>query len=203
LLVFGIAAAPGRVINFDTAAVGKTPPDWTVSMTNRGRAPDWQILRDGSAATQPYVFAQVSSDNSKDRVPLAILNGMTLRDGELSVRVKPISGHEVQGGGLVFRYRDENNYYLVRTSAIENNVAIYKVQNGQRIPLAGGVRHAIPSNGWRILKVSLKGNRFQVYVDHRRIWQGYDNTFTGPGRVGLCTVADSVAYFDDFRVYPR
>ena len=172
-------------------------------MTNAGHAPQWQILRDGSAATQPYVFAQTDSDSSRDRVPLAILNGVSLRDGDVSVRVKPISGREVRGGGLVWRYKDENNYYLVRASAIENNVAVYKVQNGRVYALTRVARHLIPANGWSILKVSVKGNRFQIYLDHRRILQAYDNTVPAAGKVGLCTVADSVAYFDDFRVYPK
>jgi hypothetical protein len=67
------------------------------------------------------------------------------------------------------------------------------------------VRHDLPANGngWSILKVSIRGNRFQVYLDHRRILQGTDNTFGGAGGVGLWTVADSVTYFDDFRVDPR
>jgi hypothetical protein len=202
LLLFGIAASNGRVINFDTGPLGRTPPEWT-SVITRGHAPRWEIQRDGSAATLPYVLAQLSTDGGPDRVPLAILKNVTLRDGDVSVRMKPVSGHQVQGGGLVWRYRDENNYYLVRVSVLEKNVAVYKVQNGQRIPLLPGARHDIPSNTWRILKVSLRGNRYQIYMDHRRILQGWDNTYTGSGQVGLCTVADSVAYFDDFRVYPR
>jgi hypothetical protein len=202
LLIFGIAASNGRVINFDTGPLGRTPPEFT-SVASHGRASQWEIRRDNSAATQPYVLAQVSTDTNPDRLPLAILKNTTMRDGDVSVRIKPVSGHEVQGGGLVWRYRDENNYYLVRASALEKNVTVYKVQNGQRTRLLPGVHHEIPTNDWRILKVSLRGNRFQIYLDHRRILQGYDNTFTGFGQVGLCTVADSVAYFDDFRVYPK
>jgi hypothetical protein len=30
-----------------------------------------------------------------------------------------------------------------------------------------------------------------------------DSTYAKAGKVGLWTVADSVAYFDDFRVYPK
>ena len=202
LVLFGIAASSGRVINFDTGPLGRTPPEFT-PVASHGRASQWEIRRDGSAATQPYVLAQVSTDSNPDRLPLAILNNLKLRDGDVSVRIKPVSGHEVQGGGLVWRYRDENNYYLVRASALEKNVAVYKVQNGQRIRLLPGAHHDIPANGWTILKVSLRGDRYQVYLDHRRVLQGWDNTFTGAGQVGLCTVADSVAYFDDFRVYPR
>lgn len=203
LVSFGLLATTGRVINFDTFPLGKTPPGWTVAMTNRGRAPQWEIIRDGSAATQPYVLAQVSTDPTGDRFPLAILDNMRLRDGDVSVRIKTISGHEMQAGGVVWRYRDSNNYYLARANVLEKNVAVFKVQNGQRIPILPGVKHDLPANGWSILKVSVRGNHFQVYLDHRRILQGSDNTFSGFGGVGLWTGGDSVTYFDDFRVYPR
>lgn len=203
LLAFGLTAATTRIVTFDNAPLGKTPPDWSVAMTNRGRAPQWEIVRDLSAATKPYVLAQTSVDTPRDRFPLAIYEPLKLKDGEVSVRIKPVSGHEVQAGGIVWRYRDENNYYLARANALENNVQVFKVENGVRRPLMAGVRHEISTNGWSILKVAIRGSRFQVYVDHRRILQGSDNTFTGVGKVGLWTVADSVIYFDDFRVTPR
>jgi len=74
------------------------------------------------------------------------------------------------------------------------------VENGHRSPLLAGVRHKSRSTDGAILKVWMRGNHFQIYMDHRRILQGTDNTFTGSGKVGLWTVADSVTYFDDFRV---
>jgi hypothetical protein len=203
LLAFGLTAAAGRVVNFDNGPLGQTPPEWTVAMTNHGRAPRWEIVRDMSAATQPYVLAQVSDDPTRDRFPLAVFNDVTFRDGDVSVRMKPVSGREVQAGGLVWRYRDENNYYVARANALQHNVQVFKVENGRRVPLMEGVRHDIPSNAWSIIKVSARGNRFQVYMDHRRILQGWDNTFMSGGKVGLWTVADSVTYFDDFRINPR
>jgi hypothetical protein len=201
-LAFGLTASSVRVVNFDNVPLGKVPPGWTVTMTNRGRAPQWEIRTDRSAPTPPQVFAQLSGDPG-DRAPLAILDGTALRDGEVSVRIKPVSGHDVQAGGIVWRYRDENNYYLARVNAMEHNVQVFKVENGRRTPLMAGARHEIPVNAWSILKVWVRGNRFQVYMDHRRILQGQDNTFTGSGKVGLWTVADSVTYFDDFRVSQR
>ena len=114
-----------------------------------------------------------------------------------------MAGHKAQGGGLVWRYRDENNYYLARVSVQEKTVSVFKVENGRRTLLLPGMRRDIPSDSWSILKISARGNRFQVYMDHRRILQGWDNTFTGSGKVGLWTVADAVTYFDDFRVFPR
>jgi hypothetical protein len=172
-------------------------------MTNHGGAPRWEIRKDQTAPTQPYVLAQVSDDPTNDRFPLAVLDSLSLRDGDVSVRIKPVAGRAGQAGGLVWRYRDENNYYLARANVLEKNVALYKVQNGRRIPILPGVKHDIPANGWSILKVSIRGSRFQVYLDHRRILQGWDNTFPAAGKVGLWTLADSVTYFDDFRVYPK
>jgi hypothetical protein len=203
LLAFGLSAAAGRVVTFDNGPLGKTPPEWTVAMTNHGRPARWEIVKDMSAATQPYVLAQVSTDPLRDRYPLAIFNEATFRDGEVSVRLKPVSGREVQAGGIVWRYKDENNYYLARANALEKNVQVFKVENGVRKPLMAGVHHEIPSNAWSILKVAARGNRFQVYMDHRRILQGWDNTFMSGGKVGLWTVADSVTYFDEFRVTPK
>jgi hypothetical protein len=203
LFAFGLGASTGTVINFDTAPLGKLPPGWIVSMTHQGGAPKWEIRRDQTAPTQPYVLAQVSNDGTIDRSPLAILNTISLRDGEVSVKMKPVGGREDQGGGLVWRYRDENNYYLLRADALGRKVAVFKVENGRRTELVNAVKPDIPANGWSILKVSTRGNRFQVYVDHRRLLQGQDNTFTSAGKVGLCTEGDSVTYFDDFRVYPR
>lgn len=203
LLALGLTASAVRVVNFDNAPLGKMPPGWTSAMTNRGRAPQWEIRTDRSAPTQPYVLAQLAADPIGDRYPLAIWDGETLRDGDISVRVKPVSGREVQAGGIVWHYRDANNYYLARANALDKNVQVFKVENGRRIPLMAAVRHEFPSNAWSIMKVTVRGNRFQVYMDHRRVLQGQDSTFSGPGKVGLWTVADSVTYFDDFRVSTR
>ncbi len=134
---------------------------------------------------------------------LAIFDLVAVRDADISVRLKPLTGHTDQAGGLVFRYRDANNYYLARANALDNSIALFKVQNGQTSPLCAGVRHPIPTNAWSILKVSVRGRKFQVYVNHRRVLETQDETFQNPGKVGLWTKGDAVTYFDDFRVYPK
>ncbi len=202
LIAFGFAST-GTVVNFDTAPLGKMPPGWTASMTNSGGAPQWQVVRDQSAPTQPYVLAQTSSDPTGNRCPLAILDNVSLKNGDVSVRMKPVSGREDRAGGVVWRYRDPNNYYLVRANALTKNVAVYKVERGLRTQISGEVGHDIPSNAWSILKVSVRGDKFQIYVNHHRILQSSDHTFSGAGKVGLWTKSDSVTYFDDFRVYPK
>jgi hypothetical protein len=202
-LVFGLLAASGTVVTFDSAQLGKAPEGWTVAMTNGGGAPRWEIRKDTTAPTQPYVLAQTSNDTAGDRCPLAIFDALSVRDVDVSVRIKPVAGHENQAGGVVWRYRDPNNYYVARENALTKNVAIYRVVNGASHEIANAVPHDIEPNTWHILKVTARGDRFQVYLNHRRILQAQDKTFRAPGKVGVWTSADSITYFDDFRVYPR
>jgi hypothetical protein len=208
LVSLTLGAMAAITINFDSTAPGKTPAGWTIAATQPGAQPKWEVLKDPKAPSPPYVLAQVSTEKDKSRCPLAILNKADIKDGDLSVKLKPVAGREDRSGGLVWRYRDPNNYYLVRANALDNNIALFRVQNGRCVPLAlkdksaniYSVEHPVPANQWSILKVQFRGPLFSVYFNHRRLFQVQDSTFGQPGKVGLWTKADSVTYFDDFRV---
>ena len=202
-----LLAAPTVVINFDKATPGQTPPGWSC-LTNQGTASKWEVVRDSTAPTPPYVFTQISGNGDQTRLPVAILDQMVLQNGEISVRIKPVGGKAEQVGGLVWRFRDPNHYYVVRANARENSVSVYRVEGGEWKPLRPkgavanmwAVRHAVPANSWSILKVVFKGPVFSVYFNHRRLFQAEDRWYEGAGKVGLWTKADSLTYFDDFRV---
>jgi hypothetical protein len=203
LFAFSLLTPSGKVVNFDADKIGQVPLGWTMEGSPRGVTAGWEVRKDQTAPTQPYVLAEVSANSTASQSPLAIFNGLTARDADVSVRIKPISGRAGLAGGVIWRYRDENNYYVARANAVENTVSVFKVENGRRIPIFAVVKHPIPTNSWSILKVSVRGPRFQVFIDHRRVLEGRDSTFSTPGRVGLWTLGDSTVYFDDFRVYPK
>jgi hypothetical protein len=203
LISFGLLRPNGTVVNFDTDTLGRVPPGWSVTMASRGLAPRWEVRRDSSAPTQPYVLAHLCNYSGTDRGPLAIFDSLSLRDGDVSVRIKAVSGRQDEIGGVVWRYRDPGNYYLALANAVSHNVAIFRVQDGHRVQLRVPVPHDIEPDAWNILKVAVRGSRFQVYINHRRILEVWDHTFAASGKVGLWTMDDSLTYFDDFRVYPR
>lgn len=197
LVAFTFFVPPGKVVNFDGSQLGQMPAGWTAGMSG------WEIRRDQSAPTQPNVFAQIATNSKDRRSPLAILDGPLLSDLDISVRLKPVSGRNGISGGVVWRYRDENNYCAARANAIDNTVSVFKVENGRHIELTDAVKRPIPANSWSILKISVRGSRVQVFVDHRRVLDGQDGAPSRAGKVGLWTVANSVVYFDDFRLYPK
>ena len=197
-----------QTVNFDNMPAGPLPPGWVPAMTHTGGAPKWEVVRDDSAPSKPNVLAQVSNDRTAGRFPLAVSDRISVQNGALTVKFKAISGVVDQAAGLVWRYRDPNNYYIVRANALENNVVLYKVQNGERIALAPrgtpsnsyGVKHGVPRQTWITLSVSFRGNVFAVSMDGKKLFEVEDSTFTGPGKAGLWTKADSVTYFDDFEI---
>ncbi|MEK7754833.1 MAG: family 16 glycoside hydrolase [Acidobacteriota bacterium] len=203
-----VALGSAQTLRFDSDAVGSVPPGWTVAMTHAGGAPKWQVLNDDSAPSKPNVLAQVSTDPTSGRFPLAIYEKAGLKDGALTVKFKPVSGARDQAAGLVWRYRDPDNYYIVRANALENNVVLYKVESGKRISLAPkgaptktyGVKHPVPSGVWSTLSVSFQGHLFTVSLNGHKLFEVEDSTFTEAGKVGLWTKADSVTHFDDFQV---
>lgn len=205
LLALGCPAWAQR-IHFDSAAPGSVPAHWLVGMTHEGGAPKWEVVADPSASSQPSVFAQTSTDNTSGRFPLAIYEKASFTNGSLSVRFKTISGNRDQAAGLIWRYKDPDNYYIVRANALEDNVVLYKVEGGKRLSLEPkgtpsktyGVKHKVPKQTWSTLKVNFDGPRFEVFFDGARIMQVEDTTFTGAGKTGLWTKADSVTHFDDF-----
>jgi len=207
LLLTTSAYAGMQTLNFDSAVVGSVPAGWTVAMTHTGGAPQWEIRKDDTAPSKPNVFAQVSDDKTGGRFPLAIFDQANFTDGSLTVKFKAISGSGDQAAGIIWRCKDPNNYYIVRANALEDNVVLYKVEGGKRIALAPkgtasdtyGVKHKVPKNTWSTLKVTFQGNSFAVFFDGKPIFEVEDSTFSGAGKVGLWTKADSVTYFDDFQ----
>jgi hypothetical protein len=112
------------------------------------------------------------------------------------VSCKPVSGKGDQGCGLVWRYRDANNYYLTRANALEDNVRLYHVKDGRRIQFASW-NGKVASGRWHSLRVDAKGDRFEVYFDGQKVLDAKDSTFAEAGSVGVWTKADSVIQFDD------
>lgn len=179
-------------VNFDDAKPGEVPAGWTATRTGQGD-PKWAVEKDDSAPSKPNVFKQ----SGEATYPLALKNDTSLKDGFVEVKFKPISGKEDQAGGVVWRAKDVNNYYVARANALEDNVRIYKTVEGKRIQF-GTVKQKVASGEWHRLRVEFKGENFTVFFDGQKVVEAKDSSFTEAGKVGVWTKADSITLFDDF-----
>lgn len=199
--------AEDRKVDFTGDAVGQPPKGFSFGHTAKVGTPGkWVVQAEGSNK----FLAQTDADTTRARFPVAVFSDVTAVDVDLSVRFRPISGRVDQAAGLVWRYRDEDNYYIVRANALEDNVVLYKVENGKRtdLPVKGegrtyGKKAEVPAAQWSTLRVVANGPRFEVYFNGTRLYEVDDSTFTQAGQVGVWTKADSVTQFDDLTVVTK
>ena len=194
------------LIGFDGDSEGASPKGFSTALTGHGSQGSWIVQKDSTAPSPPNLVAQTSADGTSYRFPLCIYDAFSAADVDLSVAFKTISGKKDQAAGLVWRFQNTNNYYIVRANALEDNVVLYKVENGKRIDLkpkgadakAYGVKTRVVPGEWQNLRVQARAGVFTVFLNGRELFQVEDTTFTQAGKVGLWTKADSVTLFDDF-----
>ena len=179
-------------VNFDTDGSNGLPAGWVAGVTGKG-SPKWTVEADTSAPSGRNVLKQSGSGT----FPWCVKEDELLTDGLVEVKFKPISGAEDAAGGVVWRWKDGDNYYVARANALENNVSLYYTIGGRRITIKY-VNAPVAKNEWHTLRVQFSGVRISISLDGKAYIQAEDSHIAGPGAVGVWTKADSVTAFDDF-----
>ncbi len=180
------------MINFDQENAGALPTGWKAGVTGGG-APKWAVDSDQTAPSPPNVLKQ----SGRGTFPWCVNSDTSIENGSVEVKFKPISGSEDAAGGLVWRWKDGDNYYVARANALENNVSLYYTANGRRITIKY-VDAPVAKNQWHALRVEFSGSAIRVALDGKRYIDVKDDHIRGAGAVGVWTKADSVTAFDDF-----
>lgn len=186
------ASGHAETVNFDKDKTGAFPAGWIAGVTGRGDF-KWVIEADSSAPSEPNILKQYGTGS----FPWCIKKDVSITDGFVSVKFKPISGKEDQAGGVIWRWKDGDHYYVARANALENNIALYYTAKGSRITLKY-TDAPVAGNVWHQLQVVFQGKQIKVLLDGRSYIEYEDEHITGAGAVGVWTKADSVTAFDDF-----
>ncbi len=193
--------AEDKVWHFDHMAAGKLPAGWEISATNsKGPLASWEVVEEKSAPSPSHILALTNTNhNDGATFNLCWRDDDSFLDGEIEVKFKARSGSIDQGGGVMWRVQDSENYYVARFNPLEDNFRLYFVKEGKRVLLEDA--HAVLDAGrWHTMKIVQKGNHYMGYLDGKKYIEGSDNTFTKRGGTGLWTKADAVTSFDDFSV---
>src|ERR1700730_2561972 len=160
LIASTFATTPlAHTIGFDTDTVGSAPAGWISGVTGRGVA-KWTVEADASAPSLPNVLKQTGRGD----FPWCVRRDVSLADGYVEARFKPLAGREDQAGGVVWRWKDGDTYYVARANALENNVSLYHTQKGRRTTIKY-VDAPVASNQWHQLRVEFGGRHIQVLLD--------------------------------------
>ena len=192
LTILSASAAVAETDNFDQDKPGTVPAGWSCGVTGTG-SPRWAIEGDPSALSAPNVLRQSGSGT----FPWCVKGGASLADGFVEVKFKPERGRQDQAGGVIWRFKDGDHYYVARANALEDNVSLYYTVKGKRNTIKY-VNAPVPRNTWHSLRVEFAGTRIKVLLNGRAYIEEQDDHIAGAGAVGVWTKADSVTAFDDF-----
>jgi hypothetical protein len=185
----------GKSWKFQHDEVGKPPAGFEFTVTGNKKPGSWIVLLDG----RNPVLAQVDRDKTERRFAMALVKGSSYKDLRLSVKARPVAGDVEMVAGLVWRYRDADNYYVARFN--DDSVRVDRVVKGERHLLTPKeIPVKLEAKKWHTLTVEHRGEAIKVAVGGKTVFEGKDKTFEAPGRIGVWVKADSLTYFDDLKV---
>jgi hypothetical protein len=201
VLVTGVAAAgEPKVVTFGKDDLGKVPTGWKAAQTGTGEGNVWKVVEDGTAPSKSGFALAQTAESPGPMFNLCVAEATSFKDVEVTVAFKANAGKKDQGGGVVWRYVDANNYYVARYNPLENNYRVYKVVEGKRVQLGTKEELEAPAGEWHTLGVAMKGDAITCSLNGKKHLEAKDDTFPKAGKVGLWTKADAKTSFDNFKV---
>jgi hypothetical protein len=190
-----------RVFRFSKDDVGKLPAGWMADKTGKGEGSVWKVVADATTPSKTgYAIAQ-TAEGPDALFNLCVAKESSFKDGEISVAFKALKGKEDQGGGIVWRWKDADNYYICRMNPLEDNFRVYKVVAGKRMQLATTKNDVkVPVGEWHTIKITMQGEQIECSLDGKKLLEAKDDTFKEAGKVGLWTKADAQTEFDNLTV---
>jgi hypothetical protein len=192
VLIAGTPTARAESVSFEGDAAGAAPTGWVCGSTGGG-APRWTVENETVTPDARKVLQQSGSAP----FPWCVKQGTSFADGVVEVRFKPLAGREDQAGGIVWRWKDGDTYYVCRANALENNVSLYYTEGGRRRTIKY-VDAPVAGNAWHTLRAEFKGTHVKILLDGKAYIELDDGHISGAGSVGVWTKADSVTIFDAF-----
>ena len=197
--------------NFAAYAEGATPTNFQAVLAGTGAPAVWKIVTDevppllapltdkALNVARHGVLAQTSADVTDEHFPMFLFTGEKFRNFKFSTRFKIVSGVTEQMAGVVFRYQNASNYYVIRASALGKNVRFYKVVDGLRSDPIGPDLD-VTTNVWHTLAVQCEGTQITCWFDDKLVMPALGDTSLSEGRLGFRTKSDAVCYFTDATV---
>jgi Domain of Unknown Function (DUF1080) len=194
------AADEPKVFTFAKADLGKVPAGWKAAQTGKGEGSVWKVVEDKTAPSKSGFALAQTAQGPSPLFNLCVAEDASFKDVVITVAFKADAGKIDQGGGVVWRYADANNYYIARFNPLEDNYRVYKVVDGKRVQLATKEDLKAPAGEWHTLSVTMTGDAITCSLNGAKHLEAKDDTFAKAGKVGLWTKADAQTSFDNFQV---
>lgn len=175
---------------------------------------DWEVLRDPTAPSAPNTFGLTRwglprtggnlrwlTSFIRTTYPIAVAKGPTeYSNFTAEADFKTMGGAWDRSGGLVFRYVNSKNYYVLAAECPASRLVLYRMKDGN-LTVLKSFSTPIAQGKWYRLKVEAHGDQLVCFLNGKKVLEAKDDSF-GKGRIGLWGRDDSLARFDNVTVKP-
>jgi hypothetical protein len=197
IVVLAEPSAQVSVHTFDADAVGGAPSGFTFAAARQQVSGRWIVRAEGSN----HYLTHVGTADAFGGFSLAVLETPHPERLRASVRLKLSDGERL--GGLVWNYRDAENFSLAALDLTVQELAVYRVVRGNRIRLDSEDDLELDPSAWHSLRVVYDEDDIRVSLGGIGVLRARDRTFIGGGRAGVWSGGSATAWFDDLRVEPE
>lgn len=159
----------------------------------------WAVVEVEDAPSPPHAFGVTKTVGTNKTFNLALIEDTRYADVDITVMLKPLTGSNNQGGGVVFRAKGDNDYYVARWNPVETNFRLYALIGGARVDLKSAPLD-LDVKQWHSLRVVAEGEHIECFVDDKPVVQADDKSLPDAGMVGLWTKGDAATLFDELTV---
>jgi len=196
-LMLADVSAQVSLRTFDDDPIGSVPPGLTFPVARQQAAAKWSVRADSSGR----YLTHAADPSASGGLSLAVLDMAHPSQMRVSVRLKLVDGERV--GGLVWRYQDQDNFYLAALDLRLQELALYRVVRGNRIRLDDEDDLELDTSAWHSVRVVQDDDDIQVSLGGIGVMRARNLTFTEGGRAGVWSGGGGTAWFDDLRVEPE
>jgi len=190
------APKPLRVVLASPLVEEGTGPDGcTPAVSGFGGPAVWEVrverfLLDGKA------LVETSREAILDRFPLCIASLPVAKNAEVELSFVFHNDGTARVGGIVLRFTDPQDFYVVEADAIAGHVRLVRVLNGERREIANRPA-ALAIGEAHTLRVKASDEDFAVTLDRKALFEAHDASLVLPGRFGIRSRADCRTSFGD------
>lgn len=192
-----VAAQDTWTVTFDDDRVDHAPSGFTLAAMRQSGAGRWLVQRPGTTGLLVH-----NADPAATGYALAIADRPSPEDVAVSVRLRFAGA--ARTGGIVWRYRDDHNYYTLLLDLVRSELSAYRITAGNRVRLDVQGELELDGDAWHTLKVLHVGPEMRVMLGGVRVFdeqdRRYDRRPDTVGRVGVIATGASEVWFDDLCV---
>jgi hypothetical protein len=185
------------VFSFDEEPVNQAPEAFILAASRQSSPGPWEVR---GAAMRRHLLHAADPSVTDRGIALAVASMAQYADVHISSRLRVIDAD--RAGGVVWRYRDANNFYFAGIALSEGTTVLVRVAGGNRILLDIIRDVQLDPEMWHTISVTHHGDQIRGMINGLTVLQARDRTLDQPGRAGVWSAGNSTTWFDDIAIEP-